>query len=168
MISAIRWNCAPTRRSACRASSAWCAPAEWCSPMVSAAEYSSRRRGWGSCRRPPSGCWARNCGCRRLRPGGAASAGARLRAGEHRTLGGQADVSQSEIRARCSAAISSRKARADLARAWGHRPHAYVAQERLAFSQAPVWRNGAAARTDSPRARSAFASTPLRRPRAIE
>ncbi len=42
----------------------------------------------------------------------------------------------------CSAAISSRKARADLARRLRAQPHAYVAQERLAFSQAPVWRNG--------------------------
>jgi uncharacterized alpha-E superfamily protein len=34
------------------------------------------------------------------------------------------------------------QARADLARRLRARPHAYVAQERLAFSQAPVWRNG--------------------------
>jgi uncharacterized circularly permuted ATP-grasp superfamily protein/uncharacterized alpha-E superfamily protein len=33
-------------------------------------------------------------------------------------------------------------ARADLARRLRARPHAYVAQERLAFSQAPVWRSG--------------------------
>ncbi len=35
-------------------------------------------------------------------------------------------------------------ARAELARRIRARPHAYVAQERLAFSQAPVWRSGAA------------------------
>jgi uncharacterized circularly permuted ATP-grasp superfamily protein/uncharacterized alpha-E superfamily protein len=34
------------------------------------------------------------------------------------------------------------QARADLARRLRAQPHAYVAQERLAFSQAPVWRNG--------------------------
>src|ERR1700733_3806482 len=34
------------------------------------------------------------------------------------------------------------QARADLARRLRAQPHAYVAQERLAFSQAPVWRDG--------------------------
>ncbi|HXA35064.1 MAG TPA: circularly permuted type 2 ATP-grasp protein [Steroidobacteraceae bacterium] len=36
------------------------------------------------------------------------------------------------------------QARADLARRLQAQPHAYVAQERLAFSQAPVWRSGSA------------------------
>jgi uncharacterized circularly permuted ATP-grasp superfamily protein/uncharacterized alpha-E superfamily protein len=43
-------------------------------------------------------------------------------------------------------------ARAALARRLRAQPHAYVAQERLAFSQAPVWRNGAGAQGFSARA----------------
>ena len=38
----------------------------------------------------------------------------------------------------------SPEARAELLKRLRARPHAYVAQERLAFSQAPVWRNGGA------------------------
>jgi uncharacterized circularly permuted ATP-grasp superfamily protein/uncharacterized alpha-E superfamily protein len=40
-------------------------------------------------------------------------------------------------------------ARANLIKRLIARPHAYVAQERLAFSQAPVWRSGGATSTDT-------------------
>ena len=44
------------------------------------------------------------------------------------------------------------QARADLARRLRAQPHGYVAQERLAFSQAPVWRTGGSAEGFSARA----------------
>ena len=101
-----------TRRSACPACSARCAPGAWWSPTRWAAACSSRRPGWVSCRASRERLLGETL---HAAVGGdlvvRRAAGARVRGCAPRRPGDQADLSESALRAACSAATWAATAR---------------------------------------------------------